>query len=206
MGSGFCARAPGETIGRAQERVYKRWNLVEDLMGGTQPVGCAGALSDFGLLQELKGSTEGDKFFVNGIADKCGCRAFVSWLPTQGRSTPTTSALDSALPDGPARGGDVVMEDDVDSEAPDNSSTQVDDMMVSPPGVGDSCASIGTTTGVDSGATSGAWSMRDLDQFNVPAPESPEGVAAWAAALNNFIDVLIRLLLFHKSSKFVLVS
>ena len=63
MGSWFCARAPGETIGRAQERVYKRWNLVENLMGGTQPVGCVGELSDFGFLQELKGSTNGDKFF-----------------------------------------------------------------------------------------------------------------------------------------------
>ena len=120
MGSGFCARAPGETIGRAQERVYKRWNLVEDLMGGTQPVDCAGALSDFGFLQELKGSTNGDKFFVNGIADKCGCRAFVSWCPSQGRAmhTTSTSPPDSATPDGPGRGGDVVMDGDSDCEPP----------------------------------------------------------------------------------------
>ena len=127
MGSGFCARAPGETIGRAQERVYKRWNLVEDLMGGTQPVGCAGALSDFGVLQELKGSTDGDKFFVNGIADKCGCRAFVSWCPAQGRAMHTTTASDAALPDGSVRGGDVV-EGDSDSEAPCNSSGQAIDI------------------------------------------------------------------------------
>ena len=121
MASGFCARAPGETIGWAQERVYKRWNLVEDLMGGIQPVGCVGELSDFGFLQELKGSTNGDKFFVNGIADKCGCRAFVSWCPKQGRATQVTnthSPDDSSTSAGPRRGNDVVMEGDSDVDAP----------------------------------------------------------------------------------------
>ena len=95
MGSWFCARAPGETIGRAQERVYKRWNLVEDLMGGTQPVGCTSELSDFGFMQELKGSTDGDKFFVSGIPDKCGCRAFVSWCPKKGSVEPATNSTSS---------------------------------------------------------------------------------------------------------------
>ena len=63
-------------------------------MGGTQPVGCTRELSDFGFMQELKGFTDGDKFFVNGITDKCGCRAFVSWCPRKGpvgqATTPTS--------------------------------------------------------------------------------------------------------------------
>ena len=98
MSSGFCARAPGETTGTAQARIYKRWNLVEDMLGGTQPVGCTEGLVDFGFLQELKGATDGDKFFVKGIADKCGCRAFISWFPVVGRGSRSSGEPASAHP------------------------------------------------------------------------------------------------------------
>ena len=53
-------------------------------MGGTQPVGCTGELSDFEFMQELKGSTDGDKSLVNGIADKCGVQSICLLVPEEG--------------------------------------------------------------------------------------------------------------------------